>query len=180
MADKGKGDDVWERLGDLAWAFMVAVYAERCPEPAKMGALLHALHRYPEFRNIAYAAACKHIAEQTGRPKPTLALEERQLLQGVEKAIRSSESDAPEVARCIVGWLPGFPQLYSRAPGAPDASTAEPDWDAHDAAVASVVNEIKRPLDDPYVVDARAVVRAAMRALGADKDYANRMFQSDN
>lgn len=176
MSKGGDTGSLWERLRALAYDFRVAAWTKRSKEAEHLSVILHALEKSAEFRKVAFREARKHIAKQTGRPKPTLGSEARALLEGVELAI-AVDPDPVQVARSIVGFAVASPTLYLRAPGLPDPSGEEPDWDAHTAATSAVAGAIRPKLADPDDVDTEAVIRAGLRALGADDNDVRNLFQ---
>lgn len=175
-----QGHEVWKRLQELASAFCQAADRERSEELLNVGFVLRTLSEKAEFRKLANREARKQYLEATELPrsvteshKATIASRARRLLEWIEPAIDEYREEPQNVAYLLVIDLATHRQLAYRTPKAPRMT------DSHDifvAAVERVAEAIKPKLADPDK-DAKDVVRAALRALGAERKWVNNVFQ---
>jgi hypothetical protein len=172
--------EVWERLQELASAFHQAADRERSEELLNVGFVLRTLSEKAEFRKLANREARKQYLEATGPKsfrefhKDTITSRAQQLLYWMAPAIDEYREKPRDVAQILLIELPRHRQLVYCIPEAPTAT------DSHDmfvAAVERVAEAIRPKLADPDK-DAKDVVRAALRALGADRTWVNNVFQN--
>ena len=141
-----------------------------------MRAILSSLYSSPEFREAVRAAHHKLFGTGPHTPRRTRGFEENKLLEAYRIASgRHAEPDPVKVAHHLLLTVAQLPRVYSRAPGAQPLYKS--DQAAHDAAVQRVAEAIKPKLVDPDERTPERVIRAAMRALGADPNFVRNMYR---
>ena len=182
MTEPRDTEELWNRLEDLAFAFRRA--AERVPgeeddpreELEEMQAILSALYSSEEFRQAVRAAHRKLFGTEGRGSKRTRGFEENKLLEAYRLASgRHAEPDPAKVAHHLLLTVAQLPKVYSRAPGAQPLYKS--DQAAHDAAVQRVAEAIKPKLVNPDERTPERVIRAAMRALGADPHFVRNLYR---
>ena len=195
-------EDLWARLRDLGSDFHHAATARRSEDLAKMAHVLRWLSEEPEFREAAHSSLRAYLTSKLGYRVTARREEERTLLAGVEAALitapgffdasygnrPSSRSETEDhflvkvVTRAILGLLPLCPQLYGQveSPALTADITGLP-WDdgqEYQEIMTRVETAIAPEMFDPDSADPKALVRAAMRALGVDPDYVKNMYRN--